>query len=146
MTLLDIIAVLLTLSALLGFVNHRVLKLPHTIGMVIMALAASAIIVVLDLVWPGLQIAATVRRALLQIDFHEALMNGFLSALLFAGAVHIDLGELAQRKWAISLMATMGVLTSTFLVGTAMWFLGGLLGIRLPWLWWLVCAVRGRRR
>ena len=138
MTLLDIIAILLTLSALFGYANHQILRLPHTIGLMIMALAGSAAVVGVDWIWPELGIGSTVRGALAQIDFHKALMNGFLSALLFAGAVHVDLGELAQRKWAISLMATLGVLVSTFLVATSMWFIGGLIGFDLPFIWWLV--------
>ena len=138
MTLLDIAALLLTLSALFGYANHKWLKLPHTIGLVVIGLLASATIVLADLVFSGLAIADTVRGALNSIDFHEALMHGFLSALLFAGAIHIDLSELASRKWAISLMATFGILLSTFLIATVMWFVGGLLGVNLPFIWWLV--------
>ncbi len=138
MTLLDIIAVLLTLSAIFGFLNHQWLRLPHTIGLVVIALFASAVIVLADGFWPGFGIGATVRGALSEIDFHEALMNGFLSALLFAGAVHVDLSELAARKWAISIMATLGVITSTFIVGGCMWFVAQMLGVHLPFIWWLV--------
>ncbi len=138
MTLLDIIALLLTLSALFGFANHKWLKLPHTIGLVVIALAASASIVLADLIFADLSIGDTVRGALNAIDFHEALMHGFLSALLFAGAIHIDLEELASRKWAISLMATLGVLLSTFLIATVMALLGGLFGVEIPFIWWLV--------
>ena len=62
-------------------------------------------------------------------------MNGMLSVLLFAGAVHVDLAELAARKWAIGLMASVGVLTSTLLVGVTMWFAMGAMGIEIPFLW-----------
>jgi CPA1 family monovalent cation:H+ antiporter len=65
-------------------------------------------------------------------------MEGFLSALLFAGAVHIDLSEIAARKWAITLMATVGVLISTFLVGGAIWFVARFLEFDLPFIWALV--------
>lgn len=138
MTLLDISALLLTLSAMFGYVNHKWLKLPHTIGLVVIGLAASAVIVLVDVLIPTLAIGDTVRGALNSIDFHAALMHGFLSALLFAGAMHVDLAELASRKWAISLMATLGVLLSTFMIATVMWILGGWLGIELPYIWWLV--------
>ena len=138
MTLLDIIALLLTLSALFGYANHRWLKLPHTIGLVVIGLVASATIVLADFLFTGLSMGDTVRGALNSIDFHEALMHGFLSALLFAGAIHIDLSELASRKWAISLMATLGVLLSTFMIAAVMALLGGLFGIELPFIWWLV--------
>jgi monovalent cation:H+ antiporter, CPA1 family len=90
MTLLDIIAILLGLAALFGFFNHRFLHLPHTIGMVVISLFASGMIMLGDQMLPELQIGETVRGALNGIDFHDTLMEGFLSALLFAGAVHID--------------------------------------------------------
>ena len=138
MTLLDILAILLGLSALFGYVNHRVLKLPHSIGLVVIALVASGAILMIDTLTPGLKIGATVRGVLADIDFHEALMEGFLSALLFAGAVHVDLSEIAARKWAITLMATIGVLISTFLVGGAIWFTAWLLEFDLPFMWALV--------
>ncbi len=138
MTLLDIIALLLTLSVLFGYLNHQILKMPHTIGIVVIGLAASASIVVADYSFAGLNIGPTVRATLNSIDFHEALMNGFLSALLFAGAVHIDLEELASRKWAISLMSTLGVLISTFIIAFIMWLAGDVLGVHLPFIWWLV--------
>ncbi len=138
MTLLDIIATLLTLSAIFGFLNHQWLRLPHTIGLVVIALLASAAVVLTDWLWPALEIGHTVRGALSEIDFHQALMEGFLSALLFAGAVHVDLSELAARKWAISLMASLGVMTSTFIVATSMWFIADIVGFQLPFIWWLV--------
>lgn len=138
MTLLDILAILLGLAALFGHFNHRFLRLPHTIGLVVIALFASAMIVLGDRLLPGLQIAETVRRVLLDIDFHDTLMEGFLSALLFAGAVHIDLTKLKQRGWAIGLMATVGVLISTFVVGTAIWLMAKLAAFDLPLTWALV--------
>ncbi len=138
MSLLDITALLLTLSVLFGYFNHKWLKMPHTIGIVVISLFASGSIVLADWFFSGLEIGQTVRTALKGIDFHEALMNGFLSALLFAGAIHIDLEELASRKWAISLMATLGILVSTFLIASIMWASSGLLGVNLPFIWWLV--------
>ena len=77
-----------------------------------MALAASGVIVLADVIVPQMGISSAVTTTLKSIDFANALMNGMLSILLFAGAVHVDLDELAQRKWAIGLMATLGVLTT----------------------------------
>ncbi len=138
LSIFDIIAVLLTLSAIFGYLNHRYLRLPHTIGLVVIALAASGAVVLFDLAVPGLGVADTVRAGLNSIDFYETLMEGMLSALLFAGAVHVDFSELAQRKWAIGLMASFGVLISTFLIGTAMWGVFMLFGLDVPWIWALV--------
>jgi CPA1 family monovalent cation:H+ antiporter len=138
MSLLDIAALLFGLSALFGYLNHRFLRLPHTIGLVIIALAASLGLIGLDLAIPGFSVDDTVRSALQSIDFPEVLLNGILSALLFAGAVHVNLADLASRKWSIGLMATVGVLISTFIVAFAATGLARLLGIDLPFAWALV--------
>ncbi len=138
MSLLEILALLIGLSAIGGYLNHRFLRLPHTIGLVVVALMASGVLIALDRFHLDLGISDTVRAALSQIDFNKALMEGMLSALLFAGAVHVDLTELAERKWAIGLMATVGVLISTALVGFAIWGLAFALGFDLPLIWALV--------
>ncbi|MCP5082989.1 MAG: sodium:proton antiporter [Alphaproteobacteria bacterium] len=138
LSIFDIMAVLLTLSAIFGYINHRYLRLPHTIGLVVIALAASGVVVLFDLAVPSLGVADAVRDGLKSIDFYETLMEGMLSALLFAGAVHVDFAELSQRKWAIGLMASFGVLISTFLIGTAMWGVFIFFGINVPWIWALV--------
>ena len=130
--LLDLAAILLTLAAVFGYANHRWLKLPHTIGLVVIALFASIAVLALDLVAPALGFRATVRGAVEGIAFPEILMKGMLSFLLFAGALHVDLGEFARRKWAIGAMATIGVLISTALVGTAIYLLAGLAGFAIP--------------
>ncbi|MFQ5817625.1 MAG: cation:proton antiporter [Terriglobia bacterium] len=138
MTLFDIAAILLCLSAVFGYVNHRYLHLPPTIGLVVIAMASSLAIVVADLIVPTLHVSPRISEALIQIDFHKALMHGMLSFLLFAGALHVDFSDLATRKWAISLMATFGVLMSTFIVAASMWYVLQLFGIPIPFLWALV--------
>lgn len=138
MTLLDIIALLIGLSALFGYLNHRFLGLPHTIGLVVVALAASGAVLAIDHLNPTFGIAQQVSGALSEVDFQKALMEGMLSALLFAGAAHVDLTELAERKWAIGLMATIGVLISTFIVGGTIWAVARGLGFDLPFIWSLV--------
>ena len=138
MTIFEIAATLLGLSAFFGFLNHRFLKLPHTIGLVVMALAAASVIILTDLAVPGMGIAKEVTATLEKIDFSRTLMEGMLSVLLFAGAVHIDFDELAARKWAISIMASLGVLVSTFLIGGAFWLLMKLSGAPVAFIWALV--------
>lgn len=137
-TLLNLAAVLLALAAVFGYLNHRWLKLPHTIGLVVIALAASLAILALDLAVPAFGFRATVRGAIQQIDFPDVLMKGMLSFLLFAGALHVDLSELARRKWAIGAMASLGVVISTLIVGYAVYVLSGLLGLGLPLAYCLV--------
>lgn len=138
MTFLDILAMLLGLAAVFGYINHKYIKLPHTIGLMVIALVASCAILVVDQLWPALGIGPAVRDIVKSIDFYQTLMEGFLSAMLFAGAVHVDLSKIAQRKWSIGLMATVGVLTSTFLVAGAVWLVAGWLGTPLPFIWALV--------
>ncbi len=138
MTLFDIAAILLCLSAVFGYVNHHYLRLPPTIGLMVIAMASSLAVVVIDLIVPAMQVGPRVSEALAQIDFHKALMHGMLSFLLFAGALHVDFSALASRKWAISLMATGGVLMSTFIVGASMWYVLQLFGIAIPFMWALV--------
>ena len=138
MSIFDIAAILVGLSAVLGYLNYRYLKLPHTIGLVVIALAASLAVILLDLTLPGMRAGQHLNDVLGRIDFHETLMHGLLSFLLFAGALHVDFNAFASRKWAISLMASLGVMLSTALVGTAIWGAAGLFGINLPFLWALV--------
>lgn len=138
MSLLDIAALLFGLSALFGYLNHKYLRLPHTIGLVIIALAASLSLIGLDQLIPGFRVDDTVRDALASIDFPEVLLNGILSALLFAGAVHVNLADLAERKWSIGLMASLGVVISTIIIATVAFALAPLLGLNLPFAWALV--------
>jgi len=134
----DAAAALLGLAALFGYLNHKYLRLPRTIGLVIIALAASLAVLGLDALAPGLDIGVSVREVMLEIDFSETLMQGMLSFLLFAGALHVDLSELASRKWAIGSMATLGLLMSTAIVGLAMWGVFALVGLDLPLIYCLL--------
>ena len=138
LSLFEIAALLLVLSALLSWLNRAYLKLPHTIGLLVMALFASFILIGMEAIFPSLQVYETLSGAIGQIDFNETLMKGMLGFLLFAGALHVDLGKLRDAKWAIGSMATFGVVLSTFIVGTGFWLLAKLFGIPLPFIWALV--------
>jgi CPA1 family monovalent cation:H+ antiporter len=138
MNVFDIAAVLIGLSALFGYLNHRFLHLPHTIGLVVIALAASLSVILFDIVWPGTNVADTVTDLLNDIDFHDTLMRGMLSFLLFAGGLHVDFSAFRKQALPIAMMATIGILISTFLVGWATWFLLGLFDIDIPFIWALV--------
>ncbi len=86
------------------------------------------------------QVEARAVALLDRIDFDETLMNGMLGFLLFAGALHVELNDLAEQKLVIALMATLGLLISTLLVGGAVWLLLGALGVPLPF---LLCLLFG---
>jgi len=138
MSIFEIAAILIGLSALFGYLNHKFLRLPHTIGLVVIALVASLAIVILELAWPETDVSENVTGILLGIDFHDAVMNGMLSFLLFAGALHVDFSVFRSRLLAIGLMATLGILISTFLIGWATWVLLNFFGIETPFIWALV--------
>jgi CPA1 family monovalent cation:H+ antiporter len=104
----------------------------------VMALLASFFVIALHAVLPGLQVYQTLSGAIGQIDFNETLMKGMLGFLLFAGALHVDFAKLKSAKYAIGLMATFGVVLSTFIVGTGFWLLASVFGVDLPYIWALV--------
>jgi len=136
----DIIAILIGLTALFGWLNHKYIRLPMTIGMLVFALIASLMIAVGDVIMPGYDMTGELTRLLKQVDFTETLMKGMLGFLLFAGALHVNLRDMRERMYAIALMATFGVLLSTFLVGSGIYYIFQALGIAVPF---LVCLVFG---
>ena len=131
-SIFNLIALLITLAAVFGYINHRWLRFPHTIGLVIIALAVSVVVLAVDALFPALGLETSVRRTLTDIDFEETLMKGALSFLLFAGALHVDLESLLSRRWVISLLATVGILTSTLIVSGLMFFGFRALGFEIP--------------
>jgi CPA1 family monovalent cation:H+ antiporter len=138
MSIFDVAAILVALSALFGYLNYRFLNLPHTIGLVVIALAASLAVILIDALAPGLGAGWALASVLQRIDFYETLMHGLLSFLLFAGALHVDFAAFASRKWAITLMASVGILLSTALIGVSVWAAAAAFGLDLPLLWALV--------
>ena len=138
LSLFEIAALLLGLSALFGWLNHYVVHLPHTIGLVVMALLASIALLALERFVPGLGVTETLRAAIGSIDFYATVMEGMLAFLLFAGALHVDFEYLKSQAWAIGLMASIGVVTSTAIVGTGFYYLCAFLGIPMPFVWALV--------
>ncbi len=131
MLILNIIAILLTLSALFAYINHRFIGLPTTIGVMLIALVFSLLISLAG--WFGFsEFESGAEQLLSQIDFNVTLMNGMLSFLLFAGALHVSLNDLSKQKWLIFLLATIGVCTSTAVVGLLTSLLLSALGISIP--------------
>ena len=125
MTPLQIASSLVCLAAFLGVVNHFLLRLPSAIGLVVTGLVAALGIIGLDELFPALTIEETVRRLVLEIDFSDALLEGMLGFLLFAGALHVDLETLRQQKWIVAVTASVGVLISTALVAAGFGWLAG---------------------
>jgi len=101
-------------------------------------LVASLMLILIEFLSPRTQLLETITSILEQIDFHETVMHGMLSFLLFAGAMHVDFSVFKSRSLAIGLMATLGILISTFIIGWAMWWLLNFFGIEMPFIWMLV--------
>lgn len=130
MRIFDVLAVLIGFSALFSWLNDRFLKLPNAIGLMLIALVFS---LVLLLPFPFARaLEHEVQRMLASIDFSEALLEGMLGFLLFAGALHVDLRELARHKWAIAILASASVIGATVLIGCGSWLLFFALGIDIP--------------
>ncbi len=138
MTPIDVAAILVVLAAVFGYVNYRVIGLPHAMGLTIMGAVASIAVVVVDAMAPNLGLGHAVRAFFVGIDFRTALMDGMLAFLLFAGALHVDLSLILRRKWTILSLATVGVLISTVLIGVGFKGLSLLLGLEVPLIWCLV--------
>ena len=137
MNLFEITAVLMVLTAMFSYVNYRVLRMPTTIGVMFIALVSSLGFVALG--WLGMDIGqAGVARMLAAVDFNQALLHGMLSFLLFAGAMHIKLDDLTSQKWAITVLATAGVITSTFIVGGLTWVVLNFLDIPISFIYSLL--------
>ena len=126
MNFLQITSLLIVLAGGFGAINYLFLKLPAAIGILVVSLLASFGLLGLDLIWPSLEIASTVRGLVLGIDFSEALLEGMLGLLLFAGALHVKLSDL-KREWIpVFLMATLGIALSTTIVGFAFSWMTGM--------------------
>ena len=127
----DIAVSCLVLTAALAYFNHRFIGLPTTIGVMSIALVLSFALVGLDKM--GISALRDYEVSLLSsIDFSDVLMQGMLSLLLFAGALHVDLGSLIDYKWQVGVLAVAGTLASTMLIGFGLRHLLPLAGIALP--------------
>ncbi|APX85925.1 sodium:proton antiporter [Methylorubrum extorquens] len=137
-SIFDLAALLLILSALFGWLNRRFLRMPHTIGLLVMGLLASLALVLVDLAFPKQHLYEDLTLVLDQVDFTALVMNGMLAFLLFAGAMSLDLKALRDRAWSVATLALLGTLISTALVGSAFWAAAQALGNPMPFAWALV--------
>ncbi len=125
----DIIGILLTLSAVFGFFNYKYIKLPTTIGLMLLGLIFSLIIIITGTFNNDFYVFA--QNFVNDVRLDESLLGIMLSYLLFAGALHVKLEDLASQKWVIAILATIGVILSTFIIGTLSYFLMMALGIKI---------------
>ncbi len=133
----DTAVVFLVLTAVMAYVNVRFIRLPSTIG--VMAISLGISLVLFGLNHLGVSALLEYEVSLLKsIDFSEVLMQGMLSLLLFAGALHVDLSELKSYRWQIAGLAVVGTLVSTVIVGVAVWLALPLAGVDVPLIYCLL--------
>jgi CPA1 family monovalent cation:H+ antiporter len=137
LTVFDAAAVLMVMVAVLGFLNYRFIKLPQSVAMTAMGAIASLVVIAADSVLPGMHLAASVSSFLSQVNFQSVLLDGMLSFLLFAGALHVDWPEMHRGRWPVLVLSTAGVLVSTAIVGGLLFVANKVVGISLPLIWCL---------
>lgn len=130
--------VLVTITALFSWINVAFLKLPQTIGLLVMGLCASVLLIGFEALFPDVAFYRHLLQTVATLDFSQTLMTGMLGFLLFAGALHVDLDELKSRGYVVGVMATFGTIFSTAIVGMAIWLIAQALGIVLPLIWCFV--------
>ena len=129
MSTFDLVAILTVLAAVLSYVNIRLLKLPPSIGLMALSLLFALGTMAAGRYFPALGEGA--RALASRFEFDETLLHGMLGFLLFSGALHVDLGDLARHKWPIAALAVAGTLLSTGIVAALMYVAMGALGIPL---------------
>jgi len=136
MEVLDFITLLIIMAAFFTLINAKYLKLPSTIGLMLLALGLSLFIILGEWVFRTLNELAT--NLMTEYDFSKVLFQVMLSFLLFAGALELDLRKLGEEKWPILILATVGVLISTFVAGTAIFYILPLIGLPIDYIYCLL--------
>ncbi len=125
MNFLQIAALLIVLAGAFGAINYLFLRLPASIGILVVALLASLAMMGLDYLVPAIGITDIMRGIVEDIEFSDTLLEGMLGLLLFAGALHVKIEDLREQAWTVALMATLGVAISTAVAGFGfMWLVG----------------------
>ncbi|MFA7276735.1 MAG: sodium:proton antiporter [Pseudobdellovibrionaceae bacterium] len=136
MSAFQILAVILTIAAVGGYVNYKYIKLPTTIGHMAFALLVSFGAIILSEI--HLIDIGFLSRTIDRIDFSSIVLHGMLSVLLFAGALHINLHDLKSVRLTVLVLATIGVVLATFITGTLVWWGAAQIGVNLPYIYALL--------
>ncbi|MDA8707645.1 sodium:proton antiporter [Cyclobacteriaceae bacterium] len=136
MSIIDLITLLLVLSAAFTLINIAYLKLPSTIGLMLIALISSALVLLVGILFPG--IAQGAEHIIEEFEFKEVLLDIMLNFLLFAGALSMDLNTMIEEKVPIIILAVFGTLISTFVVGALVFYIFPLLGIEMDFIYCLL--------
>ena len=136
MSIIDLITLLLVLSAAFTLINIAYLKLPSTIGLMLIALISSALVLLVGILFPG--IAQGAEHIIEEFEFKEVLLDIMLNFLLFAGALSMDLNTMIEEKVPIIILAVFGTLISTFVVGALVFYIFPLMGIEMDFIYCLL--------
>jgi len=137
MEIIDIIAILLTLAAVFSYLNSQYVKMPPSSGVMLISLILSITLMVLWSFGIALQKHDTL-MLMRSINFEKVMLGALLGLLLFAGALHVDLNRLIEKKLEIGVLATVGVLLSTFITGSLSYMLLDILGLHLSFIYCLL--------
>jgi CPA1 family monovalent cation:H+ antiporter len=138
MELLNIISILIVLSALFSYLNYRYIKLPSTIGIMLISLVLSLSLVILGHFGLFGKNVEEVNTLINSIDFSDVLLKGMLAFLLFAGALHVNINDLFEKIWEIGILSTLGVVLSTLIIGTVIYYISPLINLRLDYIYCLL--------
>ncbi len=134
----EIFVFIICLAAVFSYINHRFIKWTPTIGIMVLSLASSVILITISKFFPAQ--SSGLIKVITSIDFHSLLMNGILSFLLFAGSMHIDSKSLKKERMPIIALSTVGIVISTFLVGTMLFYLLQAFGLHIGYIYCLLFA------
>ena len=139
MSLFDMVAILLTLAAVFSLINYKTIKLPNGIGIMVIGLLMSIGLIVLNKM--GWFSTESIQQVFKTIDFNQAVLNGMLSFLLFAGALHVNINKLAELADTIAILATIGVAISAGLISLASYYIFMWLGVDVSYMYCLLFGV-----
>jgi monovalent cation:H+ antiporter, CPA1 family len=114
MTLFELLSVLVCIAALFSFISYRLLRLPTTVGVMVLSLCSSLLLIIAGQAFPGLHRAA--EAVVVRIDFTQIVLHGMLAFLLFAGSLHLNLHQLGKEKLAVTTLSIFGTVLSTVIV------------------------------
>ena len=134
----ELVAALMTVVALAGWLNVKTLHLPHGVAMLIAGLVGASALFVLQWLFPQFEVGRQISDYINHIDFVTTVTGYMLAFLLFAGAMQVDLSEMRRRWASVAALATLGVAGSIIIVGIGLWFIAAQLGLPLPLSWALV--------
>lgn len=137
-SVLDLAAIFLALIAVFGWLNLRFLRLPTTVGLMLIGLIGATVALATDRLVPGFGLDGLLTGLLTHVDFAQAVLRFMLSFLLFAAGMKLDIGAARASAWTAAVLASVGVVVSTIAIGFGFWALAQLFAVKLSLAWALV--------